>query len=65
MELKKFEKGIFKLNTTTIDKELWFYAKDVCDNLAIVNYIDAILDLDDDEKISIDKIQIGKKRIIG
>ena len=38
------------VRTVTVEGDIWFVAKDVCDILEIVNHRDAIQSLDDDEK---------------
>jgi len=47
--------SVFHFSTTDlrvilIDNEPWFFASDVCQALSIVNYNDAVRNLDDDEK---------------
>ena len=40
----------FNLSATEKDGQAWFIAADVCRNLEIKNYRDAVAKLDDDEK---------------
>ena len=48
--LQVFSYKAHQVRTTTIDGEIWFVAKDICDILEIVNHRDAVTALDDDER---------------
>lgn len=48
------------IRTTHINGDVWFSAKDVCDILSIRNSRDAMLSLDDDEKMTVECLSVAK-----
>lgn len=52
LQIFEYENG-HNVRTTTIDREIWFYAVDVCEILDIKNPSDAISKLDNDEKATL------------
>src|SRR5215213_2728082 len=61
--LKLFEYQHKRVRSLTIDGQIWFFAKDVCEVLEIVNVRDAVSRLSDNQKRSVgDADAIGRAR---
>ena len=59
--VKTFENSDFdKVRIVMIEGEPWFVAKDVCNALEISNSRDALVRLDDDEKITLTSFDTQK-----
>ena len=59
--VKTFESSEYgKVRVVMIDDEPWFVAKDVCDALEISNSRDALVRLDDDEKMTLNSVDTQK-----
>ncbi len=62
MNLIPFYYGTDPIRTFTENDELWFVAKDVCDILELGNITNAMIRLDEDEKLTLKLLTSGQQR---
>lgn len=62
MNLTPFDYGNSQIRTFTENDEPWFVAKDVCDILELGNTTNAMVRLDEDEKLTLKLLTSGQQR---